>query len=114
MFPLQFTNKLLTYPTFVTSLHLLRVESCCKWQENRLKDLKSKLFSVFPQESAVKTLDDLSETFRKIADDPGTKTGKQIDETAQALLSAVSSIIGASLYTGQETSESNGLFTFIQ
>lgn len=62
----------------------------------------------------METLENLGERFKKIATDPGTKTGKEIDETAQALLSAVSSIMDASLYTGQDTSKSNGLLTFIQ
>ena len=33
MFPLQFANIFLTYQTFVTNLHLLRVELRCKLQE---------------------------------------------------------------------------------
>ena len=33
MFPSQFANKFLTYQTFVTNLHLLRVELRCKLQE---------------------------------------------------------------------------------
>ena len=33
MFPSQFVNIFLTYQTFVTNLHLLRVELRCKLQE---------------------------------------------------------------------------------
>ena len=33
MFPSQFANIFLTYQTFVTNLHLLRVELRCKLQE---------------------------------------------------------------------------------
>ena len=33
MFPSQFANIFLTYQTFVTNLHLLRVELHCKLQE---------------------------------------------------------------------------------
>ena len=33
MFPSQFATELLTYQTFVTNLHLLRVELRCKFQE---------------------------------------------------------------------------------
>ena len=33
MFPSQFANVFLTYQTFVTILHLLRVELRCKLQE---------------------------------------------------------------------------------
>ena len=33
MFPLQFAKIFLTYQTFVTNLHLLRVELRCKLQE---------------------------------------------------------------------------------
>ena len=34
MFPLQLANRFLTYQTFVTNLHPLRVELRCKLQEN--------------------------------------------------------------------------------
>ena len=33
MFPSQFAKIFLTYQTFVTNLHLLRAELCCKLQE---------------------------------------------------------------------------------
>ena len=33
MFPSQFANIILTYPTFVTDLNVLRVELRCKLQE---------------------------------------------------------------------------------
>ena len=47
--PLQFANILLTYQTFVTKLHLLRVELRCKLQEklHRVTGLLSKIQAIF-------------------------------------------------------------------
>ena len=60
----------------------------------------------------MEVLGNLSRTLLNIASNPATKTGKQLDASGEALLSAISSVMDASLFTGRETSESNGLFRF--
>ena len=46
MFPSQFANIFLTYQTFVTNLHFLRVELRCKLQE-KLHDVTGPLIATY-------------------------------------------------------------------
>ena len=61
--------------------------------------------------SAVNTLEKMSENLLKIAANPGRRTGQEIDETAGAVLSSLSKILNVSVFSGQDTSEEDGLFS---
>jgi hypothetical protein len=63
----------------------------------------------FSQESAGKTLKKLSENFLNIAN-TSSRTGEEIDKAGENLLTSWSTILNASLFTGQDTSKKNGVF----
>ena len=55
-------------------------------------------------------LKEMSQNLLDIASKPGTRTGQEIDRTARSVLSSLSKILSASLFTGQDTSKKDGLF----
>ena len=60
------------------------------------------------QEIASKKLLSLSASFLHIASSSGKRSGQVIDETARSLMSAISNILEASLFTGKNVTNFDG------
>lgn len=60
----------------------------------------------------MKLLRKMSGSFLGIASEPSTKSAHDVQKTADVILSSLSNVLTASMFTGQSTSKSNGLFQF--